>query len=51
MLFADFICHKNSDGLFSREFNLFLVCHRGFDPDWCVTIRDEFSTLCMGGEL
>lgn len=51
MLFADFICHKNSDGLFNRDFNNFLVCHRGFPGDWGVTIRDEFSTLCMGGEL
>lgn len=51
MLFADFICHKSSNGLFSLAFERFLIYHRGFHDDWQVTIREEFSTLCMGGEL
>lgn len=50
MNFIDFIQHKNSDGLFSKAFEDFLVYHR-FAERVYVSIRDEFSMLCAGGEL
>lgn len=50
--FSQFLVHRDSDGVFNKAFMLFLVYHK-MDEFWDVSVNlsDEFSMLCMGGEL